>query len=114
MYAMHLDEAKAITVDFGLAPNRSNIRRVVRAHDLVNSGHVNLQADLGKDRVYQVISQHDSSKLYTVLRNGNVQCDCPDNAEHCKHGLSVLLQEEQERDEAWIRDMEAYEADRFA
>jgi uncharacterized Zn finger protein len=114
MFAMDLDEAKAVTVDFGLAPNRSNIRRVVRAHDLVNSGHVNLQADLGNDRVYQVISQHDLGKVYTVLRNGTVQCDCPDDAETCKHGLSVLLQEEQARDEAWIREMEAYEADRFA
>jgi hypothetical protein len=122
MFAMDLDEAKAITVDFGLAPNRSNIRRVVRAHDLVNSGYVNLQslpsrsgAKFGDNQIYQVISQNDSSKAYTVLRNGTVQCDCPDgDAEICKHGLSVLLQEEQERDEAWIREMEAYEADRFA
>ena len=113
MYAMDLDEAKAITVDFGLAPNRSNIRRVVRAHDLVNSGHVNLQAKFGDDRVYQVISQNDPSTIYTVLQNGNVQCNCPDNAEHCKHGLSVLLQEEQEREEAWISKMEGYEADQF-
>ena len=115
MYAMDLDEAKAVTVDLGLTPDRSNIRRVVRAHDLVNSGHVNLQAAFDDNLIYQVISQHDSSKAYTVLRNGTVQCDCPDNdAEICKHGLSVLLQEEQERDEAWIREMEAYQADRFA
>jgi uncharacterized Zn finger protein len=114
MFVMNLDEARTSTVDLGLTPDRSNIRRVVRAHDLVNSGHVNLQAKFGDDRVYQVISQNDPSMIYTVLRNGKVQCNCPDNSEHCKHGLSVLLQEERAHDEAWIREMEAYETDRFA
>jgi hypothetical protein len=121
MFAMDLDEARAVTVDLGLALNRSNVRRVVRAHDLVNSGHVYLQslpsrsgAKFGDNRIYQVISQNDLGKAYTVLRNGKVQCDCPDNSQHCKHGLSVLLQEERAREAAWIRDMEAYEADRFA
>ena len=114
MFVMNLDEARTSTVDLGLTPDRSNIRRVVRAHDLVNSGHVNLQAKFGDDRVYQVISQNDPSMIYTVLRNGKVQCNCPDNSEHCKHGLSVLLQEERAHDEAWIREMEAYEADRYA
>ena len=46
MFAMDLDEAKAITVDMELTPSRANIRRVVRAHDLVNRNHVRLQAYL--------------------------------------------------------------------
>ena len=117
MFAMNLDEAKAITVEFGMIPNRSNIRRLVRAHDLVNRGHIRLQADFGDEQIYMVMSQNNPGEVYTVRHNGKVQCTCPDHQRHgelCKHGLSVLLQEEKERDEAMIAEYEAYESNRFA
>jgi len=31
----HLDEARTEAIEFGLVPNHSNVRRVVKAHDLV-------------------------------------------------------------------------------
>ena len=117
MFAMNLDDAKAITVDMELTPSRANIRRVVRAHDLVNRGHVRLQADFGDEQIYMVMSQNNPSDIYTVLRNGSLKCTCLDYQKHgemCKHGLSVLLQEEQEREDAMIAEYEAYESNRFA
>ena len=105
MFAMDLDEAKAITVDMELTPNRGNIRRVVRATDLVNRGLVRHQATFENDSVYLIMSQNNPSQIYTVLRNGKIQCTCPDYQKHdelCKHGLSVLLHEEEQRDEVMI------------
>ena len=111
-----VDEAKGSLNLLGIPATRENIRRWVRAKYLLDQGHIRLLQALSTptERVYQVTSQRGPGQVYTVLQNGNVQCNCPDNSEHCKHGLSVLLQEEQERDEAWIQDMEGYEADRFA
>ena len=117
MFVMDLDEAKAITVDMELTPNRSNIRRVVKATDLVNRGLVRHQATFENDSIYLVMSQNNPSKVYTVLRNGKIQCDCLDHqktGEPCKHGLSVLLEEEKQREEAFISQMEEYEMNRFA
>jgi len=113
---MDLDEAKAVTADMKLTPSRANIRRVVRAHDLVDRNHVRLQADFGDEQIWLIMSQN-SSEVYTVRRNGKVQCTCPDHqktGEPCKHGLSVLLQEEKERENAMVSEWEAIEADRFA
>jgi hypothetical protein len=111
-----VDEAKVSLQLLDVPVNRSNIRKWVRAKYLLDHGHIRLLEPYStpSERVYHVASQWDPGKIYTVLRNGTVQCNCPDNSEHCKHGLSVLLQEEQERDEAWISKMEGYEADRFA
>jgi len=117
MFAMDLDEAKAITVDMELTPNRGNIRRVVRATDLVNRGHVRLQADFGDEQIYMVMSQNNPGEVYTVRQNGKVQCTCLDyqgHGETCKHGLAVLLAEEQARDDALIAEYEVYESNRFA
>ena len=117
MFAMDLDEAKAITVDMELTPSRANIRRVVRAHDLVNRNHVRLQADFGDEQIYLVMSQNDLGKVHTVRRNGKIQCTCLDyqgHGETCKHGLAVLLAEEQARDDALIAKMDVHESDRFA
>ena len=117
MFAMDLDEAKAITVDMELTPNRGNIRRVVRATDLVNRGLVRHQATFENDSVYLVMSQNNPSQIYTVLRNGKIQCTCPDYQKHdelCKHGLSVLLHEEEQRDEVMIAKMDEHESNRFA
>ena len=117
MFAMDLDEAKAITVDMELTPNRSNIRRVVKATDLVNRGLVRHQATFENDSIYLVMSQNNPSKVYTVLRNGKIQCDCLDHqktGEPCKHGLSVLLQEEKERENVMIAKWENEESNRFA
>ena len=117
MFVMDLDEAKAITVDMELTPNRSNIRRVVKATDLVDRGLVRHQATFENDSIYLVMSQNNPSKVYTVLRNGKIQCSCPDHqktGQACKHGISVLLQEEQEREAALIAEYEVYESNRFA
>ena len=117
MFAMNLDEAKAITVEFGMIPNRPNIRRVVRAQDLVYRGHVRLQANFGDEQIYIALSQNTEGEAYTVRRNGKVQCTCPDHSrtgELCKHGLAVLLQEEKQRDEAMVSEWEAHESNRFA
>ena len=117
MYAMNLDEAKAITVDMKLTPSRANIRRVVRAHDLVDRNHVRLQADFGDEQIWLIMSQNNPSEVYTVRRNGKVQCTCLDHkktGEPCKHGISVLLQDEKEREQAMIAQMEAHESNRFA
>jgi uncharacterized Zn finger protein len=111
-----VDQAKQSLELLGISATHENIRKWVRAKYLVDHEHIKLLQALSTqtERVYQVASQWDPSTIYTVLQNGNVKCDCPDDAEHCKHGLSVLLQEEQEREEAWISKMEGYEADRFA
>jgi uncharacterized Zn finger protein len=101
----HLDEARTEAIEFGLVPNRSNVRRVVKAHDLVSRGLVRHQATFENDSVYLVMSQNNPSQIYTVLRNGKIQCTCPDYQKHdelCKHGLSVLLHEEEQRDEVMI------------
>ena len=113
---MMIEQAKARAIDLGLVPNRPNIRRVVRAHDLVNRGLVRHQATFENDSIYLVMSQNNPSKVYTVLRNGKIQCSCPDHqktGQACKHGISVLLQEEQEREAALIAEYEVYESDRF-
>ena len=117
MFAMDLDEARRITVDLDLTPNRGNIRRVVRATDLVNRGLVRHQATFENDSVYLVMSQNNPSQIYTVLKNGIVQCTCLDYQKHdelCKHGLAVLLAEEKEREAAMIAEYEVYESNRFA
>ena len=114
---MMIDQAKARAIDLGLSPDRGNIRRVVRAHDLVNRGFVRHQATFENDSVYLVMSQNNPSQIYTVLRNGTVQCTCPDYQKHneiCKHGLSVLLHEDEQRDEVMIAEYEEYESNRFA
>ena len=114
---MMIEQAKARAIDLGLVPNRPNIRRVVRAHDLVNRGHVRLQADFGDEQIYLVMSQNDLGKVHTVRRNGKIQCTCLDyqgHGETCKHGLAVLLAEEQARDDALIAEYEVYESNRFA
>jgi len=114
---MMIEQAKARAIDLGLVPNRPNIRRVVRAHDLVNRGLVRHQATFENDSIYLVMSQNNPSKVYTVLRNGKIQCDCFDHqktGEPCKHGLSVLLQEEKERENVMIAKWENEESNRFA
>ena len=75
---MMIEQAKARAIDLGLVPNRPNIRRVARAHDLVNRGHVRLQADFGDEQIYLVMSQNDLGKVHTVRRNGKIQCTCLD------------------------------------
>ena len=113
----HLDEARTEAIEFGLVPNRSNVRRVVKAHDLVSRGLVRHQATFENDSIYLVMSQNNPSKVYTVLRNGKIQCDCLDHqktGEPCKHGLSVLLQEEKERENVMISEWENEESNRFA
>jgi uncharacterized Zn finger protein len=118
MFAMDLDEAKRITVDLDLVPTRANIRRVVKAHSLFHQGNVRLQADFGNEKVYLVMSQNDPSKLYTVLRNGDVKCTCPDaqkdDVSLCKHSQAVLLIEEKEREDSMIAKWENEESNRFA
>ena len=75
------------------------------------------QATFENDSIYLVMSQNNPSKVYTVLRNGKIQCDCLDHqktGEPCKHGLSVLLQEEKERENVMIAKWENEESNRFA
>ena len=111
----HVEEATGSLQLLGVPVNRENIRKWVRARYLLDNGHIKLLKAYSSstERIYYVTSQWDPGKVYTVLQNGNVQCNCPDNSEHCKHGISVLLQEERARDEAWIKEMEGYEADQF-
>ena len=115
---LHLDEARTEAIEFGLVPNRPNIRRVVRAHDLVNRGLVRHQATFENDSIYLVMSQNNPSQIYTVLKNGKIQCNCPDAQKNdvslCKHSLSVILAEEKAREDAMIAEYEAYESNRFA
>ena len=117
MFVMDLDDAKAKATELGIIPSRPNIRRVVRAHDLVNRGHVRLQADFGDEQVYVVISQNNPSDVYTVLWNGTVKCTCLDYQKHgetCKHGIAALLQEEKDREDAMIAEYETHESNHFA
>ena len=114
---MDLDEAKAVTADMKLTPSRANIRRVVRAHDLVNRNHVRLQADFGDEQIWLIMSQNNPSEVYTVRRNGKVQCTCPDHqktGEPCKHGISVILAEQKACEDAMVAEWEDEESNRFA
>jgi hypothetical protein len=114
---MMIDQAKARAIDMGLTPDRGNIRRVVRAHDLVSRGLVRHQATFENDSIYLVMSQNNPSQIYTVLRNGKIQCSCPDHqktGQACKHGISVLLKQEQEREDAMVAEWENEESNRFA
>lgn len=96
MFVMDLDDARAKAVELGITPSRENIRRVVRAHDLVKREHVQLSLEHGNARVFHVKSQH-SDDVYTVLRNGSSPiCNCPDDTRVCKHGIAVLLTERTE------------------
>lgn len=114
MFCMNLDEARGIAVELSLPPSRENIRRVVRAHDLINRDHVRHWFTTGKNRVYKVKSQH-TDETYTVGVNGSFPvCNCPDDVRVCKHAIAVMLNEEREAEEAMIAFWEASEADRFA
>jgi hypothetical protein len=96
MFAMDLDDARAKAVELGITPSRENIRRVVRAHDLINREHVQLSLEHGDVKVYHVQSQN-TDDVYTVLRNGSLPiCNCPDDTRVCKHGIAVLLTERTE------------------
>ena len=112
-----VDVLKQECKHLGLPPSRGNIRRVRRAFDLFQSGYARLQADFGDEQIWLVMSQNDPGEVYTVRRNGDIQCTCPDYQKHedlCKHGLSVLLTEESERDNAMVAQWQAYESDRLA
>ena len=110
-----VDEARVSLELLDVPVNRENIRKWVRARYLLDHGHIRLLKPYStpSERVYHVASQWEVGKIYTVLQNGTIQCNCPDDSEICKHGLSVLLQEERARDEAWVSKMEGYEADQF-
>ncbi len=105
---MDLDKARGICLTFGMDATRENIRRVVRAKSLVESGHVRFRESDGYLKVYDVLSQWDRG-VYAVRVNGDLYptCTCEDwrkaNAltpshlpictHRCKHGLAVMMSE---------------------
>lgn len=115
MFAMDLDDARAEAVELGIPPSCENIRRVIRAHDLINRDHVQHWFNTGNTRVYQVKSQYYEDETYIAAVNGSFPiCNCPDDVRVCKHAIAVMLAEEREAEEAWIAEQEEYEANRFA
>lgn len=115
MFAMDLDHAAFVTKSLSLTTDRATIRRVVRANDIFRRGLVSLQLNHSGIQVYEVCSQNNPDLHYTVLRNGIPPiCNCPDDVRICKHGIAVLLAEKAIEEEAWIAQIDEYEADRFA
>ncbi len=114
MFVISLDQARAITAELGLTPSYENVRRVVRAYDIVHRDYVHHWLATEKMQVYKVNSQ-TSDNTYIVGVNGSLPvCSCPDDARVCKHGIAVMLSEQTKADVAQCALMEAYEADRFA
>lgn len=100
-------DAETITADtvaLGIEPTDENVERVGRAMDILIERVITPIANFDDDQIYFVPSQDKTGTRYIVLRNGSVQCTCSDYKHRqrpCKHGIAVLLAEqEQQRDAA--------------
>ena len=97
-----LDTLKAEAQSLGITPTRPNIRRIRRAFDLIEKGHITHTANLEGARLYEVKSQTRNSHVHLVVSNEITQCTCEDarrlrreGQTGCKHAIAVRLQEAQ-------------------
>ena len=92
-----IDELRTQCRAIGIIPQRSNIRRVRQALDLLKHGSVAFDRSDRTHEFYWVDSQTFPDTVYYVRKNGRLECNCPDASQgnQCKHQIAVLLYNEQ-------------------
>ena len=93
-----LDFLKSEAAHLGILPSRANIRRIRRAHDIVENHRIRKIESAGTVRVYEVDSQ-TRDLVHLIVANGDLRCTCEDarrraNYTGCKHSIAVQLYEE--------------------
>ena len=92
-----VDELRTQCRAIGITPQRSNMRRVRQALDLLKHGSVVSDHSDQTHESYWVDSQTQPDTVYRVRKNGRLECNCPDafHGNQCKHQIAVLLFNEQ-------------------
>lgn len=92
-----VDELRTQCRAIGITPQRSNMRRVRQALDLLKHGSVAFDHSDYTHEFYWVDSQTQPDTVYRVRKNGRLECNCSDASQgnQCKHQIAVLLFNEQ-------------------
>ena len=88
-----VDELRTQCRAIGISTQRSNIRRVRQALDLLNHGSVAFDHGDQTNEFYWVDSHTHPDTVYRVRKNGRLECNCSDASQgnQCKHQIAVLL-----------------------